>query len=164
MDAMTSLDTASFAGLPLHPLLVHAAVVLTPLTAIALIVCALWPAARRRVGAALPLAAVLVAVLIPLTAATGASLADAVGRAPAVQRHEALGLMLVPWAISLAPTALAVWIADRRRPDPSEESAAWPRPVRAAIAAAALVSAIGTLVLVILTGDAGARAVWEGSV
>ncbi|MFZ2177676.1 MAG: hypothetical protein WAW17_27340 [Rhodococcus sp. (in: high G+C Gram-positive bacteria)] len=35
-------------GLPAHVLLVHFVVVLAPLTAILLILCALWPAARRR--------------------------------------------------------------------------------------------------------------------
>ena len=39
---------STIAGLPAHILLLHFVVVLVPLTAILLIVCALWPAARRR--------------------------------------------------------------------------------------------------------------------
>ena len=35
-------------GLPAHALLVHAMVVLAPLTALLEILCAIWPAARRR--------------------------------------------------------------------------------------------------------------------
>ncbi|WP_433502372.1 hypothetical protein ACQP04_21600 [Pseudonocardia halophobica] len=52
------------AGLPAHILLVHAVVVLVPLTALLLVVESLWPAARRRLAwpaAALALVAVVVA-------------------------------------------------------------------------------------------------------
>ncbi len=38
----------TIAGLPAHALLVHAIVVLAPLTAALEILCAIWPAARRR--------------------------------------------------------------------------------------------------------------------
>jgi hypothetical protein len=38
----------TIAGLPAHPLLVHLIVVLAPGTAVLEILCALWPAARRR--------------------------------------------------------------------------------------------------------------------
>ncbi len=37
-------------GLPAHPLLVHAAVVLVPLAAIGVVLIAFWPAARARLG------------------------------------------------------------------------------------------------------------------
>ena len=51
-------------GIPAHALLVHAIVVLAPLTALLEILCAFWPAARRRfVWLVLALAAVIVAVL-----------------------------------------------------------------------------------------------------
>ena len=37
----------TFAGLPLHVLLVHAVIVATPLVALALVFVSAWPAARR---------------------------------------------------------------------------------------------------------------------
>jgi hypothetical protein len=37
----------TISGLPAHVLLVHALVVLAPLTALLEVLCALWPAARR---------------------------------------------------------------------------------------------------------------------
>ncbi|MDQ0613488.1 putative membrane protein [Microbacterium sp. W4I4] len=144
------------AGLPLHPLLVHATVVLTPLTAIALAVAALWPSARRRLGLALPIAALVVAVLAPLTVIAGESLADTVGRVPDIARHEALGLMLLPWAIALLPASVLVWWVGRPTESPR------PRWAKIVIAAVAVVVAVVTLVLVVLVGDAGARAVWGG--
>ena len=54
-------------GIPAHALLVHAIVVLAPLTALLEILCAFWPAARRRfVWLVLALAAANL-VLTPLT-------------------------------------------------------------------------------------------------
>ena len=54
-------------GIPAHALLVHAIVVLAPLTALLEMLCAVWPAARRRlVWLVLAFAAVTLA-LTPLT-------------------------------------------------------------------------------------------------
>ncbi|MFC7789906.1 DUF2231 domain-containing protein [Microbacterium sp. MAHUQ-60] len=150
-----------FTGLPLHPLLVHAAVVLTPLTAIALALAALWPAARRRLGVALPIAALVVAVLAPVTVLAGESLADALGRTPAIAHHESLGRMLLPWAIAMLPASVLVWWSGRGSTASSSRRPRWATVV---IAGAAVVVAVVTLVLVVLTGDAGARAVWGGVV
>jgi hypothetical protein len=50
MSVLAFLDTLF--GVPSHPLVVHAAVVLVPLAAIGTIVIALWPTARQRIGQA----------------------------------------------------------------------------------------------------------------
>lgn len=155
-DPLEFSGLLEIAGLPLHPLLVHATVVLTPLTAIALAVAALWPAARRRLGLALPIAALVVAVLAPITVFAGESLADTIGRTPMILRHQALGLMLLPWAIALLPASVLVWWAGRPTESPR------PRWTKIVIATVAVVVAAVTVVLVVLAGDAGARAVWSG--
>ena len=63
-------------GLPAHVLLVHFIVILAPLTAIFAILCAVWPAARKRlVWLVVALAAVTV-VLTPLTTDAGEWLED----------------------------------------------------------------------------------------
>lgn len=159
MDIFLADDGFRIAGLPLHPLLVHATVVLTPLTALAVALAAVWPAARRRMGWAPPVAAAIVAGLVPVTVLAGQSLATTVGFTPAVLQHEALGLMLIPWTIALLITALLVQLQDRmlRRAAPGAA-----RILRIAICAAALIAAAGTIVVTVLTGDAGARAVWGG--
>ena len=54
-------------GLPAHILLNHFVVVLGPLTAILAIICALWPAARRRLIWLVLLLAVVSLALTPLT-------------------------------------------------------------------------------------------------
>jgi hypothetical protein len=160
MDIFVDADAFRIAGLPLHPLLVHAVVVLAPLTALAVALAAVWPAARRRLGFAPAVAALAVAGLVPLTTLAGQDLADRVGRTPAIERHEALGEMLIPWTLALLVAAVAVALADRmpaRRP-----MDAVARATAAILPVVAVVAAAGTIVVTVLAGDAGARAVWEG--
>ena len=54
-------------GLPAHALLVHAIVVLAPLTALLEILCGFWPAARRRLVWLVLALAVVTTVLTPIT-------------------------------------------------------------------------------------------------
>lgn len=151
------------AGLPLHPLIVHAVVILTPLTVLALLLGTFWPAARRRLGIVTPLGALIVLILVPITTAAGESLKALVGATPAVLTHEALGLMLLPWAIALFVVSAAQWIWYRySQKRVTERSPVWARVVVIAIGALAVVVSVGTMILLVLIGDAGARAVWGG--
>jgi len=160
MDIFADADGFRIAGLPLHPLLVHAVVVLTPLTALAVALVAVWPAARRRLGWAPPVAALGVAALVPVTVLAGQSLASTVGYTPAILHHEALGLMLIPWTIALLIASVAVTVGDRMLPRLRRTRPRMSRILAIAIIAAAVVAATGTVVVTVLTGDAGARAVW----
>jgi hypothetical protein len=156
-------DVLQVAGLPLHPLLVHAVIVLTPLTVLALLLGTFWPAARRRLGVVTSIGALVVLALVPITVTAGQSLAEYIGPVPAIQRHQALGQMLVPWAIALFCVAAAQWAWFRfgdawmRRRSPGAALA-----VRIGLAVASVVVAAGTLVVLVLIGDSGARAVWGG--
>jgi hypothetical protein len=58
-------------GLPAHVPLVHFLVVLAPLTALSEILCALWPAARRRLVWPVLVLAVVTIVLTPITTDAG---------------------------------------------------------------------------------------------
>ena len=73
------MNLPDVAGLPLHPLIVHAVMVLLPLTALALALGAVVPAARRRLVIVTPLAALLVLVLVPVTILAGEDLKEVVG-------------------------------------------------------------------------------------
>jgi len=66
------MGSFQIAGLPLHPLLVHLVVVLLPLAALATLLHAIWPAARRRLGVVTPLSAGAVLVLVPAAESRGA--------------------------------------------------------------------------------------------
>jgi hypothetical protein len=155
------MDSFTIAGLPMHVLLVHAVVILTPLTALAVLMHAFWPAAARRLGVVTPLAALVVLVLVPITVSAGQALEKLVPETPAVEHHADLGGTLLPWAIGLFVVALALWLWTRFGPR-------WRKRMPPAAALTidivlrvlAVVAAVGILIDVVLIGDAGARAVW----
>ncbi len=157
------MDLFEIAGLPLHPLIVHAVVVLVPLTGLALVLGALIPAARRRLGIVTPLAALLVAVLVPVTILAGERLKEQVGPIPQVLHHEALGRMLPPWVLAMLLVAVAQWAWYRfRTPREGGRPARTDRIAGIAFAVLSVVVAAGSTTLVVLIGEAGARAVWGG--
>jgi hypothetical protein len=153
----------TFAGLPLHILLVHVLVVGGPLTALAVLLHAFWPAARRRLGIVTPIAGLIILVLTPITVHAGEYLQPVVGTTPAVALHVERGLTLQPWAIALFAVSLAEWTWWRALLAPGfgprlTSTVRWGGTV--IIWAAAAVIAIGFLVDIVLIGDSGARAVW----
>jgi hypothetical protein len=95
-------------GLPAHPLFVHAVVVLVPLYAIGVVLCAFWPAARRRLSLTVLLLSVFTAAMVPIVQASGEWLEDQVGRSPLLERHTQLGDDFLPYAIALVIGAGAV--------------------------------------------------------
>jgi hypothetical protein len=66
-------------GLPAHVLFVHFIVVLVPLTALLVILCALWPAARRRLVRPTVILTAVIAALTPITINAGEWLIDLKG-------------------------------------------------------------------------------------
>jgi hypothetical protein len=152
-------------GLPLHPLLVHAVVVLLPLAAFAAVLHACWPAARRRLGVVTPILAGVALILVPITVQAGEALRASIGESPKVARHAAIADSVLPWAVALFAVALAEWLWFRfGKPQGAGASESRRRDliVRALMLAAAVAVAAGSLVVVFRTGDSGARAVWEG--
>jgi Predicted membrane protein (DUF2231) len=144
-------------GIPAHALLVHAIVVLTPLVALLAILCAFWPAARRRlVWLVLALAAVNL-VLTPLTASAGQWLYDQLGNdSPILQTHKERGEWMIYFSAALLVVALALavmhWLEGR-----SDKR----RTVATVIGAiVALAVGVSSIVGVVRIGDAGAEAVW----
>ncbi len=154
-------------GLPLHPLLVHLVVVLGPLTALAVLLHAFWPAARRRLGFVTPLAALVLLVVTPITTEAGEALESQVTPTPAVLAHVALGETLLPWTIGLFAAALVLYAVHGfvlDGPRPMRMTTALRRAVIVVLSIAAVTVAAGYLVDVIRIGEAGARAVWGGAV
>lgn len=141
-------------GLPAHALLVHLVVVLLPLTSLAAIAVTLWPAAQRKLTFLVPLGAVVGLVAVPVTTRAGTDLASRLGDPAFLDHHRSLGAMVLPWAAALAVTTIAQWLVLRG----GGPGRAW----RLTLAALVVVSAVGTTVIVALTGDAGAQAVWGG--
>lgn len=165
-------------GLPAHVLLVHAVVVLVPLTALLLVVVAVWPAARARFAWPTAALAVVTLAFVPLTTEAGEWLERRVPRSPLVHEHAELGDGMLFWAVGLAVLALVVLgrgLAARRlrqRPGPQEAT----RPTRhrpddpepgglvvgIVVAVVAVVVAAGSVFAVYRIGESGARAAWTG--
>jgi uncharacterized membrane protein (UPF0182 family) len=143
-------------GLPAHILLNHFVVVLGPLTAILAILCALWPAARRRLIWLVLVLSVGTLIVTPLTTNSGAWLAGKVGGSPLVKVHAELGETLIYMVAALAATVVlltAVHIRQTRG-----------RPVQAGlhalVAVLVVAAAVATIVQTYRVGDSGARAAW----
>jgi hypothetical protein len=151
-------------GLPTHAIVVHATVVLLPLAALAVLLHAFWPEARRRLGVVTPLLAGVALVLVPLATQSGESLEHAVGHSELVERHAELADGMLPWAIGLFVVALALWLLDRRRLTASVTDVSRARWVPVVAGVLSVVAVVGTVQQVVRVGHAGAKATWDGVV
>ncbi len=152
----------SIFGLPLHPLVVHATVVLVPLAAILLIASAVSAKVRRWAGL-LPLVfAVVAAVMVPITTGSGESLEHRVGEGGLVETHAEMGEQLLPFSIAVAVLAAALWWFSRaeRAADPSTGSTGANRTVVMVIVALSVIAGLGSIVQVARIGHSGAQAAW----
>jgi len=153
------MDTIS--GIPAHAVLVHGIVVLAPLTALLEILCAFWPAARRRlVWLVLAFAAVTTA-LTPLTTSAGEWLLQHGGPPRQIlQEHAERGEWMIYFSVAMLIVAVALaalhW-AEGRSDKPRKAATAL-------VAVVALVIGVSSIVTVIRIGDAGAQAVWGDKV
>lgn len=141
-------------GLPLHPLVVHAAVVFTPLACLVALLY-LLPGLRDRLRWPLLVLALLSVVLIWVAYLAGEDLredrfATAQGAfAEQLDEHEDLADTL-RWVVTGfgAVSVLAAWLHSR------------PGLVRVLLMVLLAAGAIATMVYVFLTGEAGTRAVY----
>ncbi|MGZ5364540.1 MAG: DUF2231 domain-containing protein [Mycobacterium sp.] len=149
------MDTIS--GIPAHALLVHGIVVLAPLTALLEILCAFWPAARRRLVWLVLAFATVTTALTPLTASAGEWLLQHGGPPrPILQQHAERGEWMIYFSVAMLIVAVALaalhW-AEGRSDKPRKAASA-------VVAVVALVVGVSSIVTVIRIGDAGAQAVW----
>jgi hypothetical protein len=152
------------AGLPLHPLVVHAAVVLIPLTALLTIGLAVLPRWRWLLRWPTAGASVLCIVLAYVATTSGQSLEDSRPELARLMReHSGRGDLLAKLTIVLAVVVVA---AAFLLPGPSGLASGKGGVVsRVAVADKVLpvllvLAAVVVLVQTVLTGDSGARAVW----
>ncbi|GAA4112154.1 hypothetical protein GCM10022415_06720 [Knoellia locipacati] len=144
-------------GIPLHPLVVHAIVVLLPLATLGTIAIAVRPRWRRSYGPLVVAAAALAAVLSPVATQSGEALERRVGD-PGV--HAELGDTLVFFAIALTlASAALVWL-ERRASSPTRAASAGGSRLTTVVAIVAVVIGLASAVQVYRVGDSGARAAW----
>lgn len=147
---------STFNGLPVHVLLVHFVVVLAPLTALLAIVCAVWPAARKRWIWLVAALSIVTVVLTPLTTSAGEWLEHRVGSTPAVHIHAELGDTMLYFSLALlVAVALLVFVHVREsRNRALKPIAAW------LVAGFVVLAGVATTVQVYRIGDSGAIAAW----
>ncbi|RPF27002.1 DUF2231 domain-containing protein [Georgenia muralis] len=133
-------------GLPLHPLVVHAVVVLLPLAVLGTLAVVAVPRLRP-FTLLVALVATTAAVLLPVASESGEALEERVGE-PGV--HAELGEQLVVIGIALA---VVLWLLTLLR-------RGGPGPLTAVVAALAVVTALLVGVQVYRVGESGARATW----
>lgn len=154
-------------GLPVHPLVVHAVVVLLPLATLGVIAIAVRPAWRRPYGLLVVACTALATVMIPVATSSGEALEERVGNPG---EHAELGDQLIWFALPMVLLAAALWWLDRRSTaaGPATGSARTARTTSAGmvrtVAALAVVAALATSVQVYRVGDSGARSAWGDQV
>jgi hypothetical protein len=105
-------------GLPAHVLLIHVLLAAIPLGAVLVILHAVWPAARRRLGIVTPLVTLVALAFVPVTTNAGHWFKDHLNASGAwkerIDKHANLGGTLLPLAIALFVVAAGLWYLGRR--------------------------------------------------
>jgi chromate transport protein ChrA len=149
----------TIAGLPLHPLVVHATEVIVPTAAIVVALAAVWPLFRRW-ARFLPLGLALAAlVLVPISTQSGEALQERVKESALVHTHAEMAEGLAPWVFALVVLAAVLlwWNWDERRATAPRA----PKWVALLLAVTAVLGATGTIVQAIRIGHSGATATWS---
>ncbi|BEK94637.1 DUF2231 domain-containing protein [Nocardia seriolae] len=147
-------------GLPAHVLLVHVIVVLVPLTAGLVILCALWPAARTRLIWPTAALAVTVTALTPVTVKAGEWFQRQLGMPPVADEHARLGQQMLYFVAPLLLSAELLVFAHVRQGRGKPAG----RAVVAVIALVAIAAGGAAAWQTYRVGDSGAHAVWNGVV
>ncbi|GAA1865518.1 hypothetical protein GCM10009836_52380 [Pseudonocardia ailaonensis] len=165
-------------GLPLHPLVVHAVVVLVPAAVVGAVLVAVWPAARRRWGWSVVVVTALAAISVPLATSTGEGLEHNLPHTAAIETHAELGDQLLVFVAPLLVVVLALVLVDHLRRRAEADAAAAARAAGPGTMSAPRVTGprarVAVVVLAVLTvlfaavsavqvvriGDSGARAAW----
>jgi uncharacterized membrane protein len=158
-------------NLPVHPLVVHAVVVLVPLAILGGVTVVVWPAARRRYGWLAVAVAAVATAAIPITTSTGEGLEHRLPRTQAIATHARLGDDLLIFVAGLL-VALAAFVylhhrstARGRHEGPGTTTAparltGGTRVAAAVLAVLVVVLAVVSAVQVYRIGDSGAQAAW----
>jgi hypothetical protein len=150
-------------GLPAHPLIVHAIVVLLPLAAVGTLAVAARPTWRRHLAVPVLLIALVGLVSIPVAVRTGAQLTDALGGGgPLVAVHHARAGWLLPVSAVFVVLLLVTLLLGRRSDRFALDPAARLTGLTTAVAVLAAIAGLVVTGLVTWIGEAGAAAVWQG--
>jgi hypothetical protein len=137
-------------GLPLHPLVVHAAVVLLPLAALGALAIVASAKARTRYGSLVAVLAVAAGGAVAASRITGEALAGTTSGTGALGTHMTWGL-LAPWPATLLAVSVVALLLVRRGSS---------RPLQLTMSLLTVVAALASLAVIVVVGHSGATAVW----
>jgi hypothetical protein len=147
----------TFMGLPVHALVMHAVVVLVPLSALGVVAIAVVPRWRERFGVLVVLLSTAGLAFVPVATRSGAALKDRINAggvtAEQIDRHQQMGNLVLWPTLAMWVLAIALVLMSRggRR-----------RGAGVTLVAVLAVLGAGTAaVLVTLTGHLGSTAVWS---
>lgn len=148
-------------GLPLHPLLVHGAVVLIAVNALALIGACSVSRFRRWVGWGLPLLGAASAVTAFFTKEAGERMLNGFpSEGTALAEHTHWGGLAGVWGMALGATTVIAWLSWLPAVQAKAPWLAHPA-VRIVVVVAGVGIAVAATTLDILAGHSGATSVWE---
>lgn len=163
-DRSGGLKISGMNGIPLHPLVVHFAVVLIPLAAIATIAAAFHEPTRRRLGGWLAVLGVVSAGAGVIAASFGERLLESHPAMEAtIGNHAELGDIARVIGAGLGLLAVVLWLITDDAFGPKIAAklpflrAGWVLP---ALRVAVVAVAAGAMVSIVLAGHTGAQAVW----
>lgn len=140
----------TFQGLPVHALVLHAAVVLVPLTALLTVLVAV--VGRWRLRGAWPVVAgnVVTVVTVFVAVQSGQALQERLPGNALISQHAERGDSMTVFAVAVLVASVLVALVRRRS-----------GAVVVAVGALALVAAAAATVWVVLVGHSGSTAVWR---
>ena len=139
-------------GLPLHPLVVQAAVVLVPMVALAALAMSYWPSFSIRYGKPILILAVVAQVSLFIAKASGEPFEERLGKN--IERHAELGEIAPLTFLPLLVLLFIRWRMDRSGATVGSAN------IRRMVSILLAVSALLALVFIYLTGHSGAESVW----
>lgn len=145
-------------GLPVHPLVVHAAVVFIPMAALGLLLMAVWPKFGARFGWFVWMLALVATGASFVAKESGEALEDIVG-APGFD-HAELGDKMPLFAGALFLVAIVLWLVQRsyvKRDGGGKAGIVIMGLIAAAVA-------VLNLYWVYAVGDSGAKSVWKSEI
>ncbi len=145
-----------FRGLPVHALVVHAVVVLVPLSALGVVLIAVLPGWRERFGVAVLGLATAALVTVPVAVASGQQLKKRLNPsgviAQQISDHEKMGRLVLLPTLAMWVLAIVLVLVTRR---------GMTGRLVTVFAALAVLGAGAAAAQVAITGELGSKAVWN---
>jgi uncharacterized membrane protein len=142
----------SIAGLPLHPLVIHASIVLIPLVAISGLVMSYLPSFSRRYGKVTLVIAIVAQLSLFLAKVTGEAFQEILDKD--MGKHAELGEIAPFVTLPMVALIYLRWRLDRSG---ASVGSAW---VRRLTSIALIVASLASIAVIVLVGHSGAESVW----